>query len=491
MAANSGESKKGFIPAVYSGWLVGLLSVLMASLIGILVVSPRFSFPVLGLGAGVVALLFWLVQYARIPVFCVERLCCYLAFITGFLGVALFPIDLGPFTLFPFRIFLGLLWGLFAVRVLTQGRLILPISRVKIYMAFLSVWTVYAVMSMAWVASIGDAIRHLIFLLMGVSMIFFAATYFREERDLQRLYWIWFGIFCGLILLGYWEHLSGQHLPVSGYYGETRVLLMFRPTGVFKNPNDYATFLVLSIPFALGTLRYARRRLARPIGLSLSFAAFYLIVVTGSRANLLAVLLEMAFVVLFLTNIRQKIKAALAVAGLAMMLFLPAGPIREFCSEVAGSLSSIAGEAELGTGSVAIRANLARSGLSFLYSTGGFGVGAGNAEYWMANFAPYETAGILNPHNWWLELLINYGILIFTGYIMFYIGLVRALWRIWKQTAWGKRRICETLLLSLVGFSIASISPSSVMAFAPQWLLFAFALTYLNWWRRSQARKVL
>ncbi|MDK2897346.1 MAG: teichuronic acid biosynthesis glycosyltransferase TuaC [Candidatus Atribacteria bacterium] len=46
----------------------------------------------------------------------------------------------------------------------------------------------------------------------------------------------------------------------------------------------------------------------------------------------------------------------------------------------------------------------------------------------------------------------------------------------------------KALLLALVGFFFASISSSSIMAFNPQWLLFAFALAFLNWQQRSQKR---
>ncbi|MBC7109285.1 MAG: hypothetical protein H5T41_11000, partial [Methanomassiliicoccales archaeon] len=224
------------------------MAIVTASLIGVLVVSPHFSLLVLGLAAGVAGFLLKLLQSLHISAFRIEKTCFYLAFVTGFFGVALFSIDLGPFTLFPYRIFLPILWGLFVVRALLQGKIVLPVRGVKLYMAFFGFWMAYALISLAWAASKVDAIRHLIFLFMGVSVIFFAVYYFRNLSDLNRLHWIWFSVFVGLILLGYWEHLTGQHLPVSGYYGETRARFMFRPTGVFHNPNDYATFLALGIP---------------------------------------------------------------------------------------------------------------------------------------------------------------------------------------------------------------------------------------------------
>lgn len=438
--------------------------------------------------------LVWL--YARIPLLRIEKLFYYLTFITGFIWAALFPIDLGLFTIFPYRIFLVLLWGLFAARTLIQGKVVLPSGHVRLYMAFFGIWMAYAMISLGWAASKGDAIRSLIFLLMGISLIFFTTYYCRDNRTLSNLYWIWFGAFCILIFIGFWEHLTGQHLPVSGYYEEkilsladyVKMQVLHRPTGVFNNPNDYATFLALSIPFGLGVLRYARRRLARLIGLGTAFAAFYLIVVTGSRANMLAVLLELAFLMLLLTNLRQKVKVAVAtMVCLAMALLLLPGPVQEFASEVSGELSTIATQAQLGIESVAIRTNLALNGLVFLYSTAGFGVGAGNAEYWMANFARYDTAGILNQRNWWLEIMINYGIFVFVGYVAVYIGIIRGLWRFWRKTADRRERvIAESLFLALIGFSVASISSSSIMAFNPQWMLFASAIAFLNHKRRGK-----
>ena len=83
-----------------------------------------------------------------------------------------------------------------------------------------------------------------------------------------------------------------------------------------------------------------------------------------------------------------------------------------------------------------------------------------------------------------LEILINYGIFVFVGYILFYLGLVLTMWRVHRRTKNREEKmICEALLVALVGFFLASISSSSIMAFSPQWLLFAFALAFLNYQR--------
>jgi teichuronic acid biosynthesis protein TuaE len=140
-----------------------------------------------------------------------------------------------------------------------------------------------------------------------------------------------------------------------------------------------------------------------------------------------------------------------------------------------------------GFGSVGIRLNLVRNCLVFLGHSFGFGVGAGNAEYYMQNFSVYDTQGITNPHNWWGEILTDYGLFIFVGYVLIYMSILYNLWRMRTKLSDGQEKmICEALLVGLVIFFFASMSSSSIMAFTPQWLFFAFALGFLNYCRIRQ-----
>ena len=153
---------------------------------------------------------------------------------------------------------------------------------------------------------------------------------------------------------------------------------------------------------------------------------------------------------------------------------------------------------QIETASVGIRINLIKNSLLCLSKSFGFGVGTGNAEYCIENYGVYWTKDIVNVHNWWLEILTNYGIFVFAGYLIFYLSLIRSLYKYHKQlTTYKKppktenkqltteRMICEVLLISLIGFFLASISSSSIMAFNPQWLLFAFSLAFLNYSRQK------
>ena len=411
----------------------------------------------------------------------------YLTIIAGFTGAAFLSIDIGPFSLFPYRILLPLLWLLFLAGILiSEGKLNIAHIKVRHYLWFLVIWLVYAVLSLAWAADKVEAVREIIFLFMGVSVIFFVVFYFSNLKDLKRLYNLWLLILLLLICVGLWEHITGNHLSVSALTdasGKSR----FVPTGFFHNQNDYATYLAISIPFVLTFIRYNRRLIKPLLGMAILTLSLYLLVITFSRANYLAIILGVAFWFLFLLKVKTKVKV-LALTGLVALLLFVAFPgwMQDVFGTANVQLRSLTAQMTSGTelDSVPIRLNLIRNSLIFLVNSFGFGVGAGNVEYHMANFQVYNTGGILNVHNWWAEILANYGVFVFAGYVLFYLGLLTKLYKVYgKLKNTTEKMLCEALLVGLVVFPFSSISASSIMALTYQWIFFAFALGFLNYYR--------
>lgn len=412
----------------------------------------------------------------------VEKFLWYMTFLFAFFGSAFAAVNIGPFTLFPYRIFLVALLLIFIAQALMRGEVKAPRIDLRSHLQFFLFWLMYAILSLAWSASKGDAIREIVLLLMGILLIWFAMYYSDRPEDVERLFSLWFLALCILVALGFWEHVTGQHLPNSLYFGETRTDRMFQPTGVFHNPNDYATFLTLSLPFTLGVARYTRNKTMGIFAFGIALAVFYLVISTGSRANMIASLVQLGLWVAFLTSFSRKVK--LAFVGTVVLIVMAVSfpePIGDLFATVSSAIASLTTEAEVGDRSVRTRGSLIRNGIFFVYSTAGFGVGAGNAEFWMQNYPRYETGGITNVHNWWFELLTNYGVYVLAGYVVIYVSIIGRLWRSWRRAPFGRvKMIAESLLLSLIGFPVAVISPSSVMAFSPNWLLFAFALAFLQ-----------
>lgn len=426
---------------------------------------------------------------ADIPI---RKTVLYLTIASGFIGTAILTVPVGPIHLFPYRIFLLLLWVIFAINVLlNQGRVNISHIKVKFYFQFLVLWLSYAVLSLSWSFDKSEAVKDIIFLLMAISTIFFVVYYFINLKDLKQFYTLWLLILLPMLGLGFWNNITKHHLNVSALVDEPEVLRS-APTAVFHNQNDFATYLALSIPFVLTFIRYNSKLTKRLLGLLMLIASLYLIAVTFSRANYLAVIMGVAFWFFFLLKFKGKMKA-LVVTGLVVILLFYAFP-----DQIQGTFRDINEQAniffaampQLGEGDLASRFNMIQNGFVFLVNSFGFGIGAGNVEYYMANFPVYYTYGVLNMHNWWIEILANYGLFIFAGYVTFYLSLLIGLYKACgKLVNTSEKMICEGLLVGLVIFPLASISASSIIALTPQWIFFAFALTFLNYCRIRQARK--
>jgi teichuronic acid biosynthesis protein TuaE len=417
-----------------------------------------------------------------------QQLFLYLTIISAFTGTLWLSVPIGSIHLFPYRFLLIFMWFFFVVAIfMKNGRLNLSHVKVKVYLQFLVLWMGYAFLSMTWAAAKGDAIRHVIFLFMGISIIFFIVYYLRDLDQLKWFYWLWLLIFAVLIPVGIWEVTTGNHLNVSGIFGEVRLRFRFAPSTVFYNQNDFAGYIALTLPMVLAWIRYYPKLIGRALGVSVFIAGLYLLILTFSRSCYIAVFMGILFWSLFLLRWKKRIKA-LALAAFVCGLLVVAFPIQtqDILAKVeiqANSLVPIVLQNE-DMGSLYVRQNLIKNALYFTAKSAGFGVGAGNVEYYMENYKIYPVANITNVHNWWVEIFANYGVFIFVGYLIFYVSLFWKLWKVYKRvTNRTEKMICEALLVGLATFFMASISSSSIIAFRPQWIFFGFALAFLNYSR--------
>ena len=84
---------------------------------------------------------------------------------------------------------------------------------------------------------------------------------------------------------------------------------------------------------------------------------------------------------------------------------------------------------------------------------------------------------VANLHNWWLEVMVNGGLVGFALYLAFYLTLLRGQ----LQAVRGARDDFVRYLglaggLSLIGFIAGSLGPSTAIHFAPMWITFGLCM---------------
>jgi teichuronic acid biosynthesis protein TuaE len=343
-----------------------------------------------------------------------------------------------------------------------------------------------------WAASSVEALKHIIFLFLSFSLIFFMVLNLRQSKDLELFVKLWLAVFVVLIPIAIWETMTGNHLQTSGlnYTDDGYEFYKFAPTGLFANQNDYATFLAFSMPILLSKFQYERKVVIRLFLMVLFVAGGIILLFTTSRANYAAIFVSTLVWLVAFTDIVQKFKFLFGGLILLAIVLLNLNEQSWLYLQFVWEDLTVLGEGTQDAG-LDVRSNLIKSALYFTIATLGFGVGAGNIEYYLANYPIYETGSITNIHNWWLENLANYGFIVMLLYLAFFLSLLYALWKVRKQSPHiAIKSMAEAMICLLVAFPISSISSSSLIAFNPHWLIFGFMLALVNCHRSGKMATV-
>ncbi|EMI09522.1 O-antigen ligase family protein [Anoxybacillus gonensis] len=408
--------------------------------------------------------------------------------LTSFFGAGLFSYNIGPITLFPFRIFLFLFLFIVVVGLL-KGTFTL---KEKVYVQpiiwFFFLWFLYALISISWSPAVDEGIKEIFYLFTGVSIVIFVVVTYDHVRNYVEFYWIWIIMSAVLIIIGAINHFWGYHLPISRIY-TAPITQKYIPTAVFVNENDYASFLAISFFFLISSIHRSSYVPVKILGTAFAFLAAYLLFVTSSRANYLAVMIGLFFWFLLFLNKKEKVKFLFSgTIFLGFILFFLFEKIEKIFSLLMLQISTLLTETKVAEASVDIRMNLIKNAMHFIANTFGFGVGAGNVEYYMKNHGIYNTFSDYNMHNWWMEIFVQYGFFIFACYVIIFLYLIVEIYKIYLRTQKSEvEKICEALFCGLLAFPLASISPNSFMALTYNWVFIAFAVGFVNVYKKSVA----
>lgn len=255
------------------------------------------------------------------------------------------------------------------------------------------------------------------------------------------------------LLIGLYEITSHRYLFEVGsfskrYYGKVGV-------SIFHNPNDYSTFVIVILPFIVYLLAH-EKLLVKKIWYCLLVAlSIPMLIINESRLAVLSLFVLGNMYMLVLTR-RSKYRI------LYHLLFLMtlAGAFSFSKSRVWLMNMLHENSLNLSKNSDQIRLNLIKNGFYFLRKTYGFGVGAGNLHEWLTTKSIYYIGDIRYMHNWYIEILVTFGVVIFTLYLIWHIRVMRNLIHN-STTEKNILGIHTGYLLSFICFTLMSVSSST------------------------------
>lgn len=399
----------------------------------------------------------------------------YLTFLSGFFGSTLAYPKLSY--LFAYRIFLAFLFFLIFIDLMLNGIELKSFLNFSTF--FLIGWCAYSLLSFLWAQDVKSAARDQVFLTINIFVILIFMYYSKYLRwdVFENIMLISFIIH---LAVGYLEVVTDKHLWTSKVplYNLHRT-----PSTFFANPNDFATYLVLYLPFifAVAINKSDNNFFKKWAAFLGAVLAIPLLILTTSRANYIGFLIAL-FVYFLLAGKDQK--KSLLQYGAIFSVFLvfiigfrlDFGAFNKVVEMIKIQISSLTDFSQTSLSSNVRRKLLVVYGLSFLYDYLFFGVGSGNSRVLMEKVKQYTVN--VELHNWFLDVLVSYGAVVFILYLVWIFYLLYNLFKIREKSS-TLSLSAISLMSSISAFFISNVSSSKMIEMRVMWFVFALSLFVL------------
>ncbi|MGO4940686.1 O-antigen ligase family protein [Fundicoccus sp. Sow4_D5] len=375
----------------------------------------------------------------------------------------------------------GLIWGIARVEI----RLNVLIHPYSLMMGALLIWSF---LSIVWVADrsswiVNNGILAVTFIY-GLSL-----SYLIREKSFRRaLSNLIIGVIFVHHLVGWFELLTHQQYLSAENWNFAWRRQLHNPMIFFGNINDFALFCFFGLIFIMcwhpleGKVReidgkyfigfktlenYSKTRflVLMIFKVLMSLSGVLLIYFANARGILLAA--AYSFVFYFILHIKHRLLRRLTIVGIGILAVMT---VLTLYTDIMAKLWE--------DGSFVIRYNLIRNGWHHLKSSHYLGVGAGNTEYYMAHFNYYDTGGYRVMHNWWMGMLVEFGVPFFLLYGLYHarVFLTSYYWSIKYNSQMGK-----WIVTWLLGFIVAGFIPNTLFNFVWFWFIHNFVFVWFEY----------
>lgn len=341
----------------------------------------------------------------------------------------------------------------------------------------LYLWLSWGALSLIWSPNVTKGMSDLanIFLaLLMVVALFNMRAY--EANNLKALCFGWVGAYVLAGGVAVWELVTSNHLHnIFMEQAGLDVVPGFMTISFFSNPNNYGAFILLSAPFIWFAWRSAKGKIAQIFFMALMISIPFFLTTSGSRIAI-AGFIAQTFVMLMIQK-RNRTKGVMLLVIAMLVLAASVYIVTEQKGINAIKYSQFTDKV-FEDPSFETRLNMSIAGLLMLWDSRGIGYGAGSFESvtQLGRYA-YLSSGLYVSHNFLIEILSEYGIIIFGFFIYLFIGLFHEAYmaqrRIADDTTLPENIFPKVLIAGLTGYLFASICHSSYMQEINNWTFLA------------------
>ncbi len=348
---------------------------------------------------------------------------------------------------------------------------------------YLGLLVAYSLLSYIWAVNKDEALYYSTLLIRNAFVFVLFSALFRKRIICLKANYFYLFVLLAYLGTALWEMITWQHLPSSRFYGGS----MFIPSGPFYGENLLAAFSLMLFPYLLFLPKLHKGFLLKLVSGLLVLTLLVVITIQGARIALLAAMGLTFWVFIRYTSHTSKWVGFMLLLLVAVGVSHFAGKYVKIAASIAQyELNSIGSEnTSMRMSSVKIRKQLIKESLDLTSNSAFMGVGAGNFERYMNTERKHRTGGIVNPHNYFLELMGNFGMGFLLFFLFLYLGWLHGLW---NAVRYGDPKLKHFYLMhfyALLLFIPAAAMPSSIKWNHFIWILFAMAnrISHPNFWK--------
>ncbi|HCM21099.1 MAG TPA: hypothetical protein DIC46_10075 [Porphyromonadaceae bacterium] len=324
-------------------------------------------------------------------------------------------------------------------------------------------WIIYGLISILWVLEPSESIKDVFYLLVNfIGFFLFILFASKAKCPKESIIKAWLILFILTIPIAIIELRFNKHLPSTFHsdpilFNIGRGIFMERrfASVTYGNLNGYNTILVYILPFIVGNNITTKSSsfTIRVINWLLVVILSYIIIANSSRSAFLCLLICLfIFLCFYVKNIKRAILTGFLFT-VTVVIFLSIN--KEFIDAIFIRIQ------EQGLEDKA-RGQLIHNGIDLLLESSFMGIGAGNFMPFMLQ--KYKLS-LIAPHNLFLEVIVQYGIIIFGLFIGIIIRIIRS------NMGNKNKKYNFIVIASLIIYPLSSIINSGYILNISTWLL--------------------
>ena len=230
---------------------------------------------------------------------------------------------------------------------------------------------------------------------------------YNTKKFLDTLYKALYFMFYVMLGVAIWEIVTHHHLKVATFFDHAPEYIQFQPSTFYTNPNDFMAMLTLLIIFLFGYKKILKYKIGVYDYIML-LVTFVLSFITNSRI----VMMVLALTFLIISFKKKNIKYLFFIVVLLIGLFVYIMGLDN------NDINYLLAGLSFGGDSTSIREHLYIDALLSIQHNFGMGYGINNSYLYYQQLNDPNLEGIINPHNYLLEILINSGVYVTFLYLL-------------------------------------------------------------------------